>query len=113
LAESIEAGIVPVIPRRLERVTADQTEAAKFKAVRAVADVGPLNLAHHVRLTATRRARAGLPELFQGNVAFLAIAPNQRKFLADDFSAERMERSLVGHEEKLAAAAHCRYNINS
>jgi hypothetical protein len=104
---------VTVIPGRLKRVAADKTEAAKFKAVRAVADVGALNLAHHIGFAATRRAGAGAPELFQGDVAFLAVAPSQRKFLADDFGAERMKRGRIGHEEKLATVTDRRYIINS
>ena len=71
LAESVEAGVVAVVPGRLQRVAADETEAAEFEAVRAVADVGTLDFAHHVRLAAARRAGAGAAEFFQRDVAFL------------------------------------------
>jgi hypothetical protein len=94
LAESVEARVVAVVPSRLERVAADKTEAAEFEAVRAVADVGALNFAHHIGLAAARRARAGAPKLFQRDVAFLPVAPGQREFVADDFGAEGMKRDF-------------------
>jgi hypothetical protein len=106
LAKSIEAGIMAVVPGRLKRVTADETEAAEFKAVRAVADVGALNYTHHVRLAPARRARAGAPELFQGDVAFLAIAPGQREFLADDFDVKGMESHFLTKLTKFRQEEH-------
>jgi hypothetical protein len=90
-SERVKAGIVAVVPGRLKRVPADKTEAAKLKAVRAVADAEALDLAEDIGFAAARRAGAGAPELFQADVAFLAIAPDQRQFVADDFGAERME----------------------
>ena len=102
-----------VVPGRLERVTADETKAAKLEAVRAIADVGALNFAHHVGLASTCGARAGTPELLQCDVTFLAIAPGQREFIADHFGAEGMERGRIGHEEKLATVTDRRYIINS
>ena len=81
--------------------------------MRTVADAGALDLAKDIGLAPARRARAGAPEFFQREVAFLAVAPHQREFLADHFGANGLERSCIGHEEKLATVPDRRYNINS
>ena len=94
LAKSIKARVVTVIPGRLERVSADGANAAKLEAVRPVADVRALHLPENVRLASARRARARAPEFFQRNVAFLAIAPGQGKFLADDIDAKGVKGHL-------------------
>jgi len=64
--------------------------------------MGPMNVAHDVRLTAASGAGTGAPELLQPDVAFPPIAPRNREFIADDFSAEEMERRSIGHKEKFS-----------
>jgi hypothetical protein len=112
-SKRIETRSVAVVPSRLKRIAADEMEVAKFKAVLAITDVGPLNLPHHIGLASARRTGTSATEFFQGDVAFFPVAPDQREFLADDFRAERMERSRIGHEEKLATVTDRRYIINS
>lgn len=103
LAEAVEAGVVTVVPGGLKRIAADKTEAAKREAAGAVADVGPLDPAEDIGFAAAGCAGAGAAKFFERKVAFAAIAPDQRKFLADDFGAKRLKRS--GHEEKVSGDA--------
>jgi hypothetical protein len=95
--ETVEAGVVTIVPGRLPRVATDQTEAPEMEALRTVADVGPMNVAHDVGLAAATRAGAGAAELFQLDVTLLSIAPADGEFTADDIRAEELE----GHEEIL------------
>src|SRR5258708_4020589 len=113
LAESVKARAVAIVPSRLQRVSADVAEAAEFETVRTVADERAVHVSQNVGLAAARGARAGAPELFQIDVAFLPVAPGDRQFLTNDFNAGGVEWGRNGHKKKLATVMERRYNINS
>lgn len=89
---------MPIVPDGLQRVTANEAKAAQLKAVRAIADVGPLDITHDVGFTPAARAGAGAAELFQLEVAFAAIVPREREFMTDHFGAEDLQRGRIGHK---------------
>ncbi len=101
-----------VIPCGLQRIAADETKVAKLEALGAVANVVPLNVAHDVGLAAAGRAGAMATEHFERKIVLHAIAPDERKFVADDFGAGWFEAGRILHKRKLATVADRRYIIN-
>jgi len=75
-----------VPPPGLERIPSDELPAEKLKTIARITYVWPLDIAQHIRLSATRSTRAGAAKTFQGEIGFAAIGPLHGQFVADELN---------------------------
>jgi hypothetical protein len=81
--EAVDARIVPIVPPRLQGITADDIETRQLKTSRPIAHVGPGDVAEHIRFPAARRARAGSAKELQIKIRFHSVIPLNGEFVSD------------------------------
>jgi hypothetical protein len=110
IRKGVKARVVTVIPRWLQGVTAHDLKFPQREALRSVADLGSIDAAQHIRLTAAGSAGAGPAKFFQRDETFLPVAPGQGQFRAHDLRPQKTKRRGT-HDKKLATMAARRDTI--
>ena len=81
--EAVDARIVPIVPARLQGITADDIETRQLKTSRRIAHVRPGDVAEHIRFPAARRARTGTAKELQIKIRFRSVIPLNGEFVSD------------------------------
>ena len=80
----VNAGRVPVRPKKLQRVTADRLETQKLEPAGADLLHRTQHPAEGIRLPLARGAGASPPQEIEGKIQFLAFGKAERELGADD-----------------------------
>jgi hypothetical protein len=75
ILETVNAGVVTILPGWLQRVTADNLKFGELKTVVGVAHVGPHNVSKNVRLSAASRAGTSPAKKLQIEIRFSLVIP--------------------------------------
>jgi hypothetical protein len=97
VGEGKQTRTVPILPKRLEGVTAYRVERLKLKAVGLERALGSFHRTQYVSLALAYGARAGAPEGFQREKRFLTVIPSDGKFPTDDIDAVWYDVCGGGH----------------
>jgi hypothetical protein len=83
VSKAINAGVVPVTPAGLQRITADQIESDEFETSFGIADVWTRNMTKDIGFATARRAWARAPQYLDLQKGFGAVVPSDGKLAAD------------------------------
>jgi hypothetical protein len=91
--KAVDAGGVPVVPAGLHRVTADNFEPSKLKAVIGVTDRAWAghNISEHIRFAAAGRTWTRAPEKLEIEIRLDSVVPLDGELIANLLNVRRLQ----------------------